>query len=592
MPVLQEIEAHLTGPGQPFELERATVHGEDVTVFKNRPRSLRDVLERSRAFSTADYMVWEDGRRYTYAEHLTLVASLAARLQTEFHITPGDRVAILAANCPEWVLSFWAVTSLGAVAVGLNAWWTADEILYGATDCAPCLLIADEKRLARLTPEQLRALPCPVLRIDPAFEAALRPTDQTADAPAQAPATLPTVPITEEMPAVMLYTSGTTGRPKAAVHTHGNMGSLLMVSFFHGARLMAIAPPPSIAGPPTQSCILVTSPLFHVSGLHCAAVTALGGGAKTVWTMGRFNPETVLRLLKDERVTGWGYTATMLHRVVNHPLATPEHFRSLRMMGGGGSPIPEALQDKALRLVPHVKSTMGVGYGLTEGCAFSTLNPGPELREHPTSAGRPVPTVELQIRDAAGQPLPEGQDGDIHVRGPLVMLEYFRNPEATAAVIGPGRWLRTGDVGHLVDGRLYLASRKRDLILRGGENVYPLEIEQRLEAHPRVAEAAVVGLPDDELGQTVCAFVRVTPAQGLAAVLPPRAGEPEAEPGALTQAEEAALAEELRAFVGEALAYFKVPAELRFVREPLPRNATGKVLKHVLLGEPSAFIEE
>lgn len=574
MPVLQEIEAHLTGPGQPFELEETTVLGQQVTAFKNRPRSLRDVLERSRAFGAADYMVWEDGRRYTYAEHLALVAALAERLQAEFRITPGDRVAILAANCPEWVLSFWAVTSLGAVAVGLNAWWTADEILYGVTDCAPRLLIADEKRLARLTPEQLSALPCPVLRIDPAFEAALRPTDQTADTAAQAPPTLPTTPITEDMPAVMLYTSGTTGRPKAAVHTHGNMGSLLMVSFFHGARLMALAPPPAPnAPPPAPNCILVTSPLFHVSGLHCAAVTALGGGAKTVWTQGRFNPETVLRLLKDERVTGWGYTATMLHRVVNHPLATPAHFASLRMMGGGGSPIPEALQDAALSLVPQVRQTMGVGYGLTEGCAFSTLNPGPELRAFPDSAGRPVPTVELEIRDAAGNALPDGQDGDIHVRGPLVMLEYFRNPTATAEVLGPGRWLRTGDVGHMQDGRLYLCSRKRDLILRGGENVYPLEIEQRLEAHPQVAEAAVVGLPDEELGQTVCAFVRLTHAPA-------------------TEAQEAALGAELRAWVKETLAYFKVPAELRFVSEPLPRNATGKVLKHVLLGEPSAFIEE
>jgi acyl-CoA synthetase (AMP-forming)/AMP-acid ligase II len=160
--------------------------------------------------------------------------------------------------------------------------------------------------------------------------------------------------------------------------------------------------------------------------------------------------------------------------------------------------------------VPQVRETMGVGYGLTEGCAFSTLNPGPELRAHPTSAGRPVPTVELEIRGEDGQPLPPGEDGDIHVRGPLVMLEYWQNPEATAAVIGPGRWLRTGDVGHLEDGRLYLCSRKRDLILRGGENVYPQEIEQRLEAHPQVAECAVVGVPDDELGQRVAAFVRVT----------------------------------------------------------------------------------
>lgn len=560
-PDLAAIEAHLTGPGQPFELEQTTILGEQVTAFKNRPRSLRDVLQRSAAFGQADYMVWQDGRRYTYAEHLDLVATLAANLASIHGIKAGDRVAILAANCPEWVLSFWAVTSLGAVAVGLNAWWTADEILYGIADCQPALLIADEKRLARLSAEQLAGLPCWVLPIDADFEAALREAPLT-------PAALPTTPITEEMPAVMLYTSGTTGRPKAAVHTHGNLGSLLMVSFFHGARLMALKPPAPDA---TPTCILVTSPLFHVSGLHCAAVTGLGGGAKTVWTMGRFEPLRVLELIQDEKVTGWGYTATMLHRVVNHPRARKFDLSSLRMMGGGGSPIPAPLQEQALQLVPQVRETMGVGYGLTEGCAFSTLNPGPELRAHPTSAGRPVPTVELEIRGEDGQPLPPGEDGDIHVRGPLVMLEYWQNPEATAAVIGPGRWLRTGDVGHLLDGRLYLCSRKRDLILRGGENVYPQEIEQRLEAHPQVAECAVVGVPDDELGQRVAAFVRVT----------------EGTPAPTPQLEAA-----LRAWVSETLAYFKVPAELRFVTEPLPRNATGKVLKHVLLGEQSAFIEE
>jgi acyl-CoA synthetase (AMP-forming)/AMP-acid ligase II len=297
----------------------------------------------------------------------------------------------------------------------------------------------------------------------------------------------------------------------------------------------------------------------------------MGGGAKTVWTMGRFDAETVLRLIQEEQVTGWGYTATMLHRVVNHPRASEYDLSSLRMMGGGGSPIPAALQERALALVPQVQQTMGVGYGLTEGCAFSTLNPGPELRAHPNSAGRPVPTVELQIRDESGQPLPEGVDGDIYVRGPLVMLEYFRNPEATAAVLSDERWLRTGDVGHLLGGHLYLASRKRDLILRGGENVYPIEIEQRLEAHPSVQECAIVGVPDEELGQRVAAYVRVT------AEAAPASSELEAD---------------LRQWVQATLAYFKVPAEFRFVDTPLPRNATGKVLKHVLLGAQSSFIEE
>ncbi len=395
-PDLAAIEAHLTGPGQPFELEQTTILGHQVTAFKNRPRSLRDVLQRSSTFGNADYMVWQDGRRYTYAEHLDLVATLAANLASIHGIKPGDRVAILAANCPEWVLTFWAVTSLGAVAVGLNAWWTADEILYGIADCQPALLIADEKRLARLSAEQLASLSCWVLPIDSDFEAALREAQLT-------PAALPTTPITEEMPAVMLYTSGTTGRPKAAVHTHGNLGSLLMVSFFHGARLMALKPPAPDA---TPNCILVTSPLFHVSGLHCAAVTGLGGGAKTVWTMGRFEPLRVLELIQDERVTGWGYTATMLHRVVNHPRARKFDLSSLRMMGGGGSPIPAPLQEQALSWCRRCARPWAWAMGSPRAAPSARSTRGPSCARTPRRRAGRCPRWSSRSAAKTGSPCP------------------------------------------------------------------------------------------------------------------------------------------------------------------------------------------
>lgn len=554
---LAAVDAQLLAPGSPFELQEEEVLGERVRVFANRAHSLRDVLLRAREFADIEYMVFSDGRnerRFTFGEHEELVARAAAAFEARFGVAPGDRVAVLAANCPEWVISFWATVSMGAICVGMNAWWTEDEIRYALQDSTPKLLIVDRKRADRLSGE----IDVPLLIIEDELEHML---EEHQDAK------LPTHSIAESDPAIILYTSGTTGRAKGVVHTHGNVTNMILVSFFHGARLM-LSNPKRTELPDLPNTVLVTSPLFHVSGLHCAAVTALAGGATTVWPMGRFDPETALQLIEREKVTGWGYTATVLHRLLHHPRIHEFDLSSFRSLGGGGSPIPAPLIDKARKCFPQCTHTMGVGYGLTEGTAFGTLNVGEELASDPHSVGRPVPVVDIEIRNERGEPLPEGEEGEIHLRGPLVMREYWRDPEATAAAIRPGRWLNTGDVGRLINGKLYIASRKRDLILRGGENVYPFEIEQRLEAHPDISEAAVVGVDHEELGQEVKAVVVF-------------------ERGRRVDGKT------LHAWVADALAYYKVPTEWEVRDAPLPRNATGKVLKNLLResGQPM-FIEE
>jgi long-chain acyl-CoA synthetase len=551
------VEAQLLSPGAPFELAEEEVLGERVRVFANRARSLRDVLLRGREFAGAEYMVFREAdreRRFTFEGHEKLVASAAAAFADRFGIGPGDRVAILAANCPEWIISFWATISLGAICVGLNGWWTEDEIGYALGHSKPKLLIADEKRAARITGDP----GVPVVIAEGDFDTLLNEYPN---------AELPAQPIAESDPAIILYTSGTTGRAKGVVHTHGNVTNMLMVSFFHGARLM-MANPKAAELPQLANSILVTSPLFHVSGLHCAAVTALAGGAKTVWPMGRFDAETTLGLIEREKITGWGYTATVLHRLLNHPTVGEYDLSSFRSVGGGGSPIPAPLLEKARVLFPQCSHTMGVGYGLTEGTAFATLNVGEELSADPASVGRPVPIVEVEIRDEQGRRLKDGEEGEIHLRGPLVMREYWEDPEATRRAIGAGRWLHTGDIGRLRDGKLYIASRKRDLILRGGENVYPFEIEQRLEAHPAIAEAAVIGVDHEELGQVAKAIVVLEAGQAFGI-------------------------EEMKRWVAEVLAYYKVPSEWELRSKPLPRNATGKVLKNALRSaQDSMFIEE
>ncbi|MFN8037428.1 MAG: class I adenylate-forming enzyme family protein [Acidimicrobiia bacterium] len=553
---LANVEAELLAPGGLFETAEEDVLGERMTVFKNRLHSLREIVAASVGHGDRDYLVFTDGvseRRFTFAGHERLVASAAAAMRERFGIGPGDRVAILGANSPEWIVAFWAATSLGAIAVGLNGWWTGPEIRYGLDDCEPALLVADEARLARLG------------GADPGVPTVVMERDTEALWHHDPDAALPDVPIAEDDPALMLYTSGTTGRPKGAVHSHRNVIALLGLNFFHGLRMMMVDPPRADEPP---NCQLMTSPLFHVSGLHNGAVAFLLGGVKSVWLPGRFDPAVALAVIDREQVTGWSFTETLLHRLLHHPDVAKYDLSSVRQCGGGGSPISAALQRRAREVFPRARASLAVGYGLTESSALASINVGEELERFPTSAGRPLPTIELEVRGPEGTALPDGEEGEVCVRGPVVMLEYWRRPEDTATVIGPHRWLHTGDVGCLEDGRIFLSSRQRDLILRGGENVYPVEIEHRLAEHPGVAEVAVVGVEDPEFGQAV------------KAVVVPRAGavlEPDG----------------LAAWVGSHLAYFKVPSVWEIRAEPLPRNAAGKVLKAVLVGdEPSAFVEE
>lgn len=545
------IETALCGPGGPFALQTSVVLGERMKIFRNRPPSLRALVEASRAFGDREYVIFGD-RRITFAQHYRAVASVARALHDTYGVRKGDRVAILGANNPEWIVTFWATVSLGAIAVGLNGWWVADEILYGLQDAEPKVLVGDEKRLARL---EGVPVPVPVLRMESGFET-LWNKDRDAS--------LPTEPIAEDDPACILYTSGTTGRPKGVVNSHRNVLALVGIQVFHGLRVLQCRGLP----PPEAPATLVTNPLFHVSGLYAGAVIALATGIKSVWMQGRFDPVRAMGLIRDEKITNWGPMNTVAYRFVNHPRVGEYDLSSVSSIGSGGAPMPRELQEQLRRVFPAAGDSAAVGYGLTECTALATLNFGEELKEKPYASGRPLPTVELEIRDVHGRPVEEGIEGEIHLRGPIVMLGYWRLPQDTANAILPGRWLRTGDIGRMEGGQLVINSRARELILRGSENIYPAEIENRLLAHPEVAEAAVVGVQHPELGQEVKAIV-----------VPRTNAEPDVN--------------ELAAWVGQTLAYFKVPTHWEIRKAALPRNAVGKVLKHLLEGqEENPFREE
>jgi len=558
MTAREELRGRLTGPGGMFEIVEETVLGERMRVFKNRPRALRELLAQSAAHGEKEYLV-QGERRITYADHVKRVASVAAALRERYGIGKGDRVAVLAENRVEWPLSFWATMSLGGIVAALNGWWTADEIAYGIADSEPKLVIADRKRLARAG-----KLDVPVLEIESEFEALLEHAPDAA---------LPDVPIEEDDPAVILYTSGTTGRPKGALASQRSIIGFVQTTTLSGAEsvlaeVMAgkMKAPDPVNRP--QIVFLATPPMFHMSGLYANIVLQLAMGGKLVIRPGRFDPEAVLELIERERVTAWAALGSMGPRVATHPSLEKYDRSSVENVGFGGAPTTEAVQELMRRAFPKAKSNLGIGYGSSESVSTAATIRGSDYDLHPTSTGRSVATVDIEIRDPEGKPLAEGVEGEIHIRSPYVMLGYWRKPDATRETIKPGRWLATGDIGRIENGLLYINSRARDMILRNAENVYPAEIENRLEKHPAVREAAVYGVDHPEWGQEVKAVIV-------------------AEPG--TQPDP----KELARFCAETLAAYKVPTAWEIRGEPLPRNASGKILKNVLAGQASsAFVED
>lgn len=529
--------SRLTGPGGRFEMVVEDVLGAPMPVVRHRKSSLREVLLAATAHGDRDYLVTAD-RKMSFTEHAAAVAALAIALRDRFGVGKGDRVGILAANTPEWVLTFWAAQALGAIAVGYNAWWAPREIAYGVEHTSPAVLVVDAKRAALMAELDIRV---PVLTMEhdvPALLAEYRTGE------------LPDADIDEDDPAVILYTSGTSGRPKGAVHSHRNLVAVADYHAFNDALAAALT---GAAELPSGRRFLLTSPLFHIASLHNLVVPRLVTGDAAVIHQGSFDADRVLRLIEAQRVTNWGAMPTMATRMLELDLSGYD-LSSLAAFSLNSAPSSAALQQKLRDQLPVARNALVTSYGLTECSTAATLASPAELAAYPDTVGRPVVGVTLEIRDSAGNTLPDGAEGEIWVRSPYVMLGYWQDEAATAAAITADRWLRTGDIGVLEDGRLRLSGRRSDLILRGGENVYPTEIEQCLEEHPAVRECAVLGVPDADLGQQVAALVVVESATATSE-------------------------EELRAFTAERLAYYKVPARWRLTTTALPRNATGKVVR-------------
>ncbi|MGW0356078.1 class I adenylate-forming enzyme family protein [Nocardia nova] len=541
MPDIAAVMRELTGPGGRFELVEEEVLGARMPVLRHRRRAVAELLADSVRFGDRDYLVTED-RRVSYREHAAAAAALAAALREEYGVGRGDRVAILAANTVEWVITFWAAQSLGAIAVGLNGWWVPREIEYGLALTEPAVVVVDAKR-AKLLAD-----------IDTAAAVVTMDEDLPRLIAAHAGAE-PTVPdVAEDDPAVILFTSGTSGKPKAALHSQRNLLAVTGYFEYTDALAAAFTGKTLEPGAPLDLRCLLTSPLFHIASLHNLVVPRLATGSAVIMPQGGFDADRILRLIEKERVTNWGAVPTMASRLLEHGDIGRYDTSSLTAFALASAPSSPAFKQRLREEVPFAADALVDSYGLTECSTAVAVATPADLAESPGTLGRPIISVALEIRDADGTPVPEGVEGEVYVRSPFVMLGYWRNPEATAAAIDAERWLRTGDFGVMEQGRLRLTGRRSDLILRGGENIYPVEIEQCLDEHPDVVECAVVGEPHPDLGQQVAAVV------------------------VLTEGSTASEAD-LREFARERLAYFKVPERWRITSDPLPRNITGKLIR-------------
>jgi long-chain acyl-CoA synthetase len=575
MPTRTEVQAQLTGPGGMFEVTTEDVLGRPMQVYAQRMRSLREITDAAAGRGDdVTFLVYGD-RTYGFRTFVEASYGVGHALAERCGIGPGDRVAVLSQNNPEWCLAFWGTVAQGAILVGLNGWWKADEILYGLQDSGATVLVADRKRFERIA-DRLDEAPdlahVFLIGADPADiagvtgSAKLHRFDELTTTPAAAP---PAAEIAEDDTAVIFYTSGTTGKPKGAMSTHRSMiANLQNTIYMTVAGAMASPSGDSVLGSSSSPTVsLLTSPLFHVSGCHSGLVVGLMAGIKIVIPEGRFDPLTALELIQDHKITVWATVPTMVWRVCEHPARHDYDTSTVTSVAFGGSPSADELQRKVAETFPNVRTTTNA-YGLTETSSVATVIGGEDTKRKPWSVGPPVPTVEVRIVGPNGEPLGQGQTGEVCIRGPILMKGYWDKPEATAEAIDGEGWLHTGDIGHLdEEGFLAITDRKKDMIIRGGENIYCVEIENRLVEHPAVADAAIIGVPHAELGEEVKAVVQVDPGHSLTD-------------------------DEVRNWVRAELADFKVPAYVDIRTEPLPRNASGKLLKNVLRGEGEVSFTE
>lgn len=552
---LPEIEAQLCATGERFEMETVIINGVPTRTWKNAPANLSALLSIGRSHGEMLFCIYED-ERVSYAAFYKAALALSAELSRR-GVQQGDRVALAMRNLPEWPVAFFAATILGAIIVPLNAWWTGEELDYALRDSGARLLICDAERAERIAPH-IAGLPAldHILTSRAAadyagerLESIIGPANDWASLPDME---LPEVNIAPDDSATIFYTSGTTGKPKGALGSHRNLMSNILSGGYSAMRAVLRRGDP--IPDPVPKTTLIVIPLFHVTACSAGLMGLIASGS-TMVLMHKWEVVRAMELIEKEKINSTGGVPTIAWQLIEHPDRAKYDLSSLEAISYGGAP-------SAPELVRKIQSEMGAqpgnGWGMTETSATVTTHGAEDYLHRPTSCGPAVPVSDLRIMDAEGlNELPIGEVGELWARGPQIVKGYWNKPEATAETFQNG-WVRTGDLAYLdSEGFCYIADRAKDMIIRGGENIYSSEIENVLYDHPAVMDAALIGIPHRTLGEEPAAVVHLAPG---------------------TSATEA----ELQDLVRKHLAAFKVPVRILFSAETLPRNANGKILKRDL----------
>lgn len=561
-PAISIAEAHaaLTAPGSPFEMEELELHGRRVRTWRHGPKSLIDVFRASQAFADRAFIVYGE-ERVSYDAFgraaIALADSLIAR-----GVRPRDRVAVLMRNLPEWPVAFFGAALAGAIVVPLNAWLSAAELIYALSDCGAVAGVFDAERYTRV---QASLGTCGALRhivicrrpLSDSAAAGTHDLERIIGHPAEwhslAPVHAPPVVVNPEDDATLFYSSGTSGEPKAALAAHRATTIAILGTQLSQARtfLRRGDPHPKPDAGALQPCHIVAIPLFHVTACFALLSGAMIAGSRLVF-MHKFEPEAMLALVERERATHFVGVPTIPQMLLAHPARARYDLSSMSMMTYGGASPPRDLGRRLAQMWPRIAT--GVGWGMTETCATFTHQLAEDYAYRPDSCGPAIPVGEMKIVDAQGNRLPAGEVGELWVYGPSIVRGYWNKPELTAASFQDG-WLKTGDLARVdEEGFCFIVDRLKDVVIRGGENIYSVEVEAALLTHDAVLEAAVVAVPHPSLGEVPGAVVCIRPGTGA------------------TEAE-------LRAHVSRQLAPYKVPVAVVLWTDPLPRNAAGKVLK-------------
>jgi long-chain acyl-CoA synthetase len=505
-------------------VERGTVQGHPCLMYAERPRSVADFLLSARRWPSRELLV-QAGRRLTVDDHEAAVARVARHL-ARLGVGPGRRVALLGFNSVEWVVSFWAVQALGAVALLGNAWWSDDEMTAALTPAEPDLIVTD------------RSAPWPSIGFTEI--AAL-----TGAAEERAP--LPAWPVDEDALAIVMFSSGTTGVPRGVLMSHRSV-----IANIHNLLALTGRLPGELADDHAGTVSLVSVPLFHLAGVQVCCATLLSGG-RLIFLDGKFDPAQVLRLIETEQVRSWGCIPTMVSRVLDHPGFARTDTSSVASISMGGAPVSPDLRDRIAASFPGVKGRAGSLYGLTEAGGVLAAGSGRDVSGRPGCVGRALPVVELRI----SRPDADGT-GEIQARTPTATGGYLGDP---GRIWDSDGWISSGDLGRIdSEGWLYVTGRLKDIIIRGGENIASAQVENALLSHPDVQEAAVVALPHSDLGEEVAAAVVLRPGATVSSA-------------------------DLRRHVARSLASFEWPTKWWRRDSHLPTNAAGKILRREVRAE-------